>query len=165
MSVRDLTAAVTTRIRDTLGPGERVLAGIAVDLEGTTAAALDMGTSAAVGSAVGGHSVRVGSHAPELPGAKEAAGTDATPRMVLALTSTRLLLLKRRPFGIVGPVVLDVPLAEVTGLTMSKRSQKVVLATARGTVPLELPRAWKFLPPVYASVPALFEQARRGDLQ
>src|SRR5690606_40680703 len=41
-------------------------------------------------------SLAPGSHAPELPGAKEAAGADATPRMVLALTSARLLLLKRR---------------------------------------------------------------------
>ncbi len=165
MSTRDLTIAVTKRLRGALAPGEQVLAGVAVDLAGTTAAALGAGAGAAVSSTTGVDTVPLGDNASGLPAAKNAAkeaGLDGGPRLVLALTSARVLLLKRRPFGVVGPVALDVPLADVKELAMSKRSQKVTLTTVRGTVPLELPKAWKFLPEVYGRVPELFAQARQA---
>lgn len=154
--MRDITDRLARRLRDRYDPSERVLAGVALNAEGTMGASLAGGAKASTG--VPG--LAADGELADVRRAHEAAGIEGV-RFHLLLTDARLLLVRRNALGLTADTQLDVPVTEVAGIAASGRSHRVTIALEDGrTLELETLKAPKSLPPVYRQLPDLLAEAK-----
>ena len=154
----DRTSAIARSLKQHLGPGERVLAGVDVQTPGTSRAALQSGASGATGAAVGNLPPSFGPDGPErAEWISEAIAMGIDPDdagkvvwAVLALTSSRLILLRRsRLTRRVTGVLADWHLDEIDRIEVPRRGQRLTVSSGGATLTFELALAHKFRPAVY----------------
>ena len=158
----DRTQAIGRAARRHLTTDEQVIAGVDVQRPGTTSAALQGGTSGAVGSAVGnlpptftGGEMEASTWVVEAT----AAGIDERQarRIVwasLLLTSSRLMVLRRsRLSGKVKEPIFEWPIDEVERIDVPRNGDSITIQLADRSIRFELPLDHKFLPAVYRELP------------
>lgn len=159
----DATKRVRRRLAGRLGPDETLLAAVSVHRKGTTETALQGGVSGAVAAAAGGGVRFVDPEPAAADGGRSAVALDVGPYLYLALTSRRVLVLRRSAFGRMREVAFEVPVGEVAELALKPGSDRVELALRRGgALAFDTPKAPRFLPEVYRRLPVLLAEAQAG---
>ena len=134
-----------------------MLAGVTVAAEGTASAELSGAAHAADGVPVFRDDPKLAAGRAELADA----GVQGGPRFYLVLTSARLLLVHRSWLSRPAQTVLDLPLDQVESMRISPQAHRLPVAPADGReLRLELPKAPKFLPPVYTELPERLASAK-----
>lgn len=155
----DATKHLRRRLAGKLRPDETLLAAVSVHREGTTAAALD-GISAAIAA---DQTTSVSFRETSAPDRRGGPQIDTGPYLYLALTSRRVLVVRRSALGLARDVVFEAPIGEVDALGLRPRSSAVELRLSGDRVlELETPKAPRFLPEVYRRLPDLLAEAKAG---
>lgn len=155
-----------------LHPGEQVLAGVYVQRPRTNRASLGGAASAGIGATTGVYAASLGKSEGEarwLEWALEmqrVTGVDAavakrTSFVTLALTDTRVLLVRRSRLWrlLHREELISWPLPEIDHIKVGHAKLTLTLAHDRGVLQFELPLSIKFLDRVYVDLPKLFSRA------
>lgn len=153
----DATKRLRRRLARQLHPDETVLAAVSVHREGTTTAAL-LGARAA---STPGSAFKYDVPTSERNRWAESAG-NAGPYLYLAVTSRRVVVVRRSVLGRARDIVFEAPLGQVRSLAMKPNNAgHVELELSDDRVLLfETPKAPKFLPEVYRRLPDLLAEAK-----
>lgn len=164
----DDTRRIAKRVARYLEPGEQVLAGVHLQKPGTLSAAMESGTSAAVGATMGLPPSFPDDDPKEKRGwDKEtgAAGIDAetakrTHWVYLVLTSSRVLIVRRSRMlqWQARELIASWPLEEIERIEAPRNRGHITVHHVAGSFTFELPQAHKFLPQVYRDLPAIHEE-------
>lgn len=176
----DDTATITRRIAHHLAPEEEVLAAVYVRRPGTAGASLEAGTRGAISSAAGadGGVTSVRAARTDDPAflrwirQAESFGLEAQVarraiKLIVAVTSTRLLLLRQAyASGRVRELIAAWALSDIEKIAVPRGSASLTIYRAGSELRLELPNAHRFLAPVYRDLPNVVKKAQaaaQGD--
>ena len=165
----DDTKLIAGRIARHLESGETVLAAVFVQSPGTISARMQGGASA-------GGSAALGHYGGDFPGGDkrhalwkqqfEQLGIDPelaqrTTKVVVAVTTSRLLLVRRRTAtGRMRELLAAWPAGEIDRVTVPRRGNSLRIFRDGAELRCELPNEHRFLADVYRDLPAIFAEVQ-----